>query len=258
MIKINKWSQLFENADTRKRQRLGWFLAPSGCDSRGYRQLMRKGKDGIVAFGVFQALCQVMATYSKETRASGEFRHSDGSGMEVADIWEITRMKVADDWQIIETLKEVGWSSLVTQQSATSVPPPCHPPATSVPDNSGIVKGEGKGEGKGKGKGEVFCPQVDDKQILSQLWELAPKLSRQRSSKMQVWDEWKKIKKPDQPTLEELLAAIDAWKQCDHWTKEDGEYQQGLHLWIKRMRWQDLPETSTTNTEGAGIYVAEL
>ena len=58
MIKIKDWSATYENSDTRKRQRLGWFLTPSGTDSKGYRMLMREGKNGLLALGVFSGLCQ--------------------------------------------------------------------------------------------------------------------------------------------------------------------------------------------------------
>jgi hypothetical protein len=41
---INKWSEVFENADSRKRQRLGFYYMPSGCDSSGYLGLMSEFK----------------------------------------------------------------------------------------------------------------------------------------------------------------------------------------------------------------------
>lgn len=209
------------------------------------------GQEGVIAFGVFQALCQVMATYSKETRATGEFRHSDGSGMELADIWEITRMEVADEWQIIRNLQQVGWISLIDQQSATSVPPSCHQRATSVPENSGFVKGEGEGEGKGKG--EVSCPQADG-HVLGLLWNSVPKFGRQRSSKQKVVDEWKRIPKKDRPTTEQAITAMEAWKTCDEWTREDGQYVQGLHLWIKARKWESAPVVEKSTVE-EGINV---
>ena len=152
MIEILKWSDCFESADTRKRQRLGWFLAPSGCDSRGFRQLMRMGKDGLVALGFFQSLCQSMATMPIKTRQSGIFQNSDGKLMELDDILELSRLggiKVADYRQITGRLVSVGWirlhNSLESQQSASDMPPVCQ-------SSPGFVQGEGEGEGQEEGK----------------------------------------------------------------------------------------------------------
>ena len=150
MIEIVKWSECFESADTRKRQRLGWFLSPSGCDSKGFRKLMRMGKDGLIALGFFQSLCQSMATMSLSVRQSGTFRNSDQSLMEFDDIVELSRldgMDPADYRQIIGRLVRVGWvslhKSLNSEQSATSLPPICH-------SSPSFVQGEGEGEGEGQ------------------------------------------------------------------------------------------------------------
>jgi hypothetical protein len=154
MIEIVKWSNAFESADTRKRQRLGWFLCPSGCDSKGFRQLMRMGNDGLIALGFFQALCQSMATQSIESRRAGIFKNSDNSTMDFTDVLEVSRlngMEPADSRQIIGRLVSVGWlricNPLETQQSAANLPPVCHP-------SPGFVQGEGEGEGQEEEKGE--------------------------------------------------------------------------------------------------------
>jgi hypothetical protein len=154
MIEIVKWSEIFESADTRKRQRLGWFLNPSGCDSKGFRKLMRDGKDGLEALGFFQALCQSMATMGIKTRQSGIFRNSDETMMDFDDIMELSRLdgrEPADYRQITGRLVACGWirlhNSLESEQSATCLPPVCH-------SSPGFVKGEGEGQGQEEGEGE--------------------------------------------------------------------------------------------------------
>lgn len=155
MIEILKWSDSFESADTRKRQRLGWFLCPSGCDSKGFRKLMRDGKDGMVALGFFQALCQAMATMSISTRQSGVFKNSDDTLMDLDDILELARvggMKPADYRQITGRLVACGWirvhNSLNFQQYADYLPPICH-------SSPSFVQGEGEGEGQEQGEGKA-------------------------------------------------------------------------------------------------------
>lgn len=155
MVTITNWDSRFETANTRKRQRLGYISCETGCDSRGYRMLMREGSPGVMALGVFQALCQTMGTFPRDVRATGEFRNSDGTSMELADLWEITRIQEADLRQALALLRKVGWISLITQQSATGLPPVCHPPAANVPQNSGFVQVEVEGEVEVQGKVEV-------------------------------------------------------------------------------------------------------
>ena len=228
MIRINKWSETFENADTRKRQRLGWFLCPSGTDSKGFRVLMRDKELGVQAFGVFIGLCQAMATFPKEVRARGEFVNSDGSGMELADLWEVTRMELAGNRQILELLEKAGWISLINQQSATSVPPSCQSPATFMPKNSGFVKGEGEGEGKGEGKveGEESSPPLPEEAFRFCQSAMIP-------ATMEIVEAWRSDRasmgweKPKGQTMvpivnwrEDLRGFVRAWKNNEN--KDNG------------------------------------
>ena len=243
---IKQWSDTFENSETRKRQRLGWFLAPTGCDSKGYRQLTRKGTQGLIALGVFHSLCQLMGTLSKEVRAAGKFINTDGSGMEVADLQEMTRMPLADIQQGLADLQEVGWiiteGEPLTEAPAASVPPTCHPRATHVPPSShqppGFCKGEGEGKGQVEGEGQASCPPADGWEAL---WSAAPKKSRERSSKKQVKGEWLRLGATARPSTKEALDALEAWKVSEKW--QEG-YAEGLHLWIRHRKWEDLPESA--------------
>ena len=246
-ITIINWSDRFENSNTRKRQRLGWFLAPTGCDSKGYRQLMREGSHGVVALGVFQALCQVMGTLEKSTRKIGFLANSDGSGMEVADLWEITRIKVVDLERSLQLLEKVKWLSIdtedVKEESATSVPPPCHPSATSVPKNSCFVKGEGEGEGEGEEEdiGSASCLATPD--VLAEIWKMVPQVSRTRSSHVKVKKAWGKIKVADRPSLETLTDALASWNLTEKW--QEG-FAEGLHIWINDRQWENIPQSESS------------
>jgi len=81
-----------------------------------------------------------------------------------------------------------------------------------------------------------------DKDLLRAVWDSAPERARRRSSRKQVADEWKKIKKSDRPDKETIVNAIEAWNRCDDWTKDGGSFVPGLHLWLKNHKWLDLPE----------------
>jgi hypothetical protein len=153
--KIKNWNETFENADTRKRVRLGWFLCPTGVDSSGYIELMSHGSKGIQAFGVFIAICQWSATCLPVVR--GSCARSDGRAMTIRQMASILRISegVLDESLSLLSSPDVGWmvneTAGETEQkaaSASGVPVGCQSPATCMP------QGEGEGEGEGKGKGE--------------------------------------------------------------------------------------------------------
>ena len=244
MIEILNWSKDFENANTRKRQRLGWYLSPTGCDSRGYRLLTRKGVDGVLSLGVFCSLCQAMATLSKDVRVAGIFAHSDGLAMSLLDLseltridretfeiaipilaaipwikdhsggkWQMTGTEVADDWQ--ERFYLPGSKSV-----AANVPPACHP-------HPGFVKGEGEGEGEGKGEGEEPADrrQTPSPSILSTLLDAFPydatRLSKREEDRLQAHEQW----------LTDNMSS-EHWKALGAWMRAS-ERQRGRSLFPK-------------------------
>ena len=87
-----------------------------------------------------------------------------------------------------------------------------------------------------------------DKDLLLSFWNSAPERARRRSSRKQVADEWKKIKKSDRPEKETIVNAIQAWNNCEDWTKDGGSFIPGLHLWLKNEKWLDLPEQPAKKT----------
>lgn len=164
MIRITKWNETFENADSRKRQRLGLFYMPSGCDSSGYLALMSEfpQEQSLLAFGVFIALCQQSATMRKGVR--GSFLKSDGSPMSEKQISMMIHVDVCHLRAAIQVLTDerVKWLEFIEEK--LDVPPICHQSATSVPQNSGFVQGEGEGEGEveGEGEGEGYEDPFDE------------------------------------------------------------------------------------------------
>ena len=242
MIEIVKWSETFENADTRKRQRLGWHLTPSGCESRGYRQLMRKGAQGVIAFGVFRAICQLYATFVPVVRQSGAMTHSGGSEMDLDDLAELTRIDrklIADSLPI---LQEVGWISTENGQSATSVPPSCQ-------SHPGFVKGEGEGEGEGKGEEPPNPLRGDSDELLDKFWKAYPQKGRERArSRANVKKAWDKVKASERPSEAILMRSLADWKKSEHWAEG---YVCGAHLFVRDRMWEDAPKPA--RAIGAGF-----
>ena len=117
---IAKWSETFETADSRKRQRLGWLMIPTGNDSAGYIELMSHGERGIRAFGVFMAICQWSATMRHDAR--GRLARGDGRPMSDRQIASQLRMPVESVSDAIELLScpEVAWICQKDQQISQS------------------------------------------------------------------------------------------------------------------------------------------
>lgn len=100
-------------------------------------------------------------------------------------------------------------------------------------------------KGKEKERKSMSAKADDlDKDLLLTLWNAAPEKARRRSSRKQVADAWKKIPKKDRPEKDVVVRAMESWKVCEDWTRQNGDFVQGLHLWLKNERWLDPPEQS--------------
>lgn len=96
------------------------------------------------------------------------------------------------------------------------------------------------------------CPKPDEgasDEFINQLWKLYPEKGRRRSSKKQMQDAWRKIKKSDRPASEEILNSLEAWKKTDDWKKENGQFVPGVHLWIQNRQWENTPEESSAHID---------
>ena len=129
-FEISKWNEIFENADSRKRRSLDWFRCPTGCGSNGYLTLCEKGAAGMAALGVFQALCQLAATYPSARR--GRFIHDDGRPLSIRRIAMLTRIDADVLEEALKLLmsKDVAW---ICQSSASHLPDDCQSSAENLP-----------------------------------------------------------------------------------------------------------------------------
>ena len=259
LYKIHKWSEVFENSDSRKRVRLGYYYMPSGCDSSGYLGLMSEFEpaEAWQAYGIFVALCQHAATMDKGVR--GSFLNSDGTPMSVRRLALIIRADVG----ILERSLKILMHQSVKWVSAEDMPATCQSPADRVPENSGFVQGQGQGQGQGQDTMSDEAPPAEDsvddlfrevdtppepepevdpeEEFLAQLWQLSPALARSRSSRPQVKTAWRKIAKKNRPAYDAVLESYQGWMLCYEWTRDNGTAVQGLHIWINLHRWEDTP-----------------
>ena len=133
-ISISGWKETFENAGTRKLKQLLWYPCPAGVDSSGYVALMSHGTPGVIAFGVFQAICQWSATSIPGVR--GRVARSDGRDISVrqlATLLRIDQTTVSDAIELL-TSPEVGWLTVDAPTSCDASP--SHLPVVSQPSAS--------------------------------------------------------------------------------------------------------------------------
>jgi hypothetical protein len=107
-------------------------------------------------------------------------------------------------------------------------------------------KGTGnKGTGKGKGMELISCPiSSDESEILKTIWDLFPPKSRERSSKKQFAEAWRKTK--IKPSIETLQQSLAAWNASAKWI--DG-FSEGAHIWITNAQWENTPmQAAATST----------
>jgi hypothetical protein len=83
---------------------------------------------------------------------------------------------------------------------------------------------------------------------LEMLWHAALPIARNRSSKQQCRIDWNKIPKGDRPTIETLVNALKIWNRSDEWRKDGHSFVPGLHRWIARRCWEDLPEVEAARS----------
>ena len=249
MIKIKKWWAEHENAGSRKLKQIRHFTSQSGNDSKGYRKLMRMGQDGLVAFGVFQALCQCMATLCHDARKEGNFSNSDGSNLDLQDISDLTRISADILTSSITTLTDVGWiealeplslqrSTIDLPSSATDLPSISHRLPSISHD---MPKGEERRGEEGRGGDIVYdsCPISSNDSDWELIWKNSLKVSRERSSRVKTEKAWKAIKANERPDILDVLNALEAWKASEKW---QGGFAEGIHIWIKDKQWLNIPE----------------
>jgi len=266
MYVISRWNETFENADTRKRVRLGWFHCPSGTDSSGYIELMSHGEDGIKAFAVFLAICQWSATCLPHVR--GRLARSSGKPADERQIAAMIRMPIEVVSRSLELLSDVdiGWIVKVEDEeqvekpkeideSATCLPVVCQSPASSMPQGKG--KGQGEGEGQEEGKGSLSGKAERDEypEDFETFWLAFPK--RKRSKKGEAYRKWKlHFKKVGASTL------IEAAREYADSDLGRSEYAVMPSVWLNSHMWEDDREawkrngqrTSTTKQDDGLNY----
>lgn len=101
-------------------------------------------------------------------------------------------------------------------------------------------------------------------ELVDTIWQNTPPMGRERSSRKDLEAAIKKIPTAGRPRLPEILAALEAWKISESWTKDGGQYVAGIHRWINDRKWEFPPApatpkpTATVNTGRRPSIIEEI
>ena len=87
--------------------------------------------------------------------------------------------------------------------------------------------------------------------FIEALWREFPAQSRDRSSKKQVYDQWKQLR--PKPSEDALIESVKAWSKSKDWSKDGGQFATGAHRFLKARKFESMPEATKTSGKHAGI-----
>jgi len=74
---------------------------------------------------------------------------------------------------------------------------------------------------------------------LIELWDMFPPMARTRSSKADFWTQYRLA--ANKPPHADLVRSVALWTRCDEWTKNNGQFAPGAHLFFKNRKWESEP-----------------
>lgn len=93
------------------------------------------------------------------------------------------------------------------------------------------------------------CESDPIEDAVAEIWEASHATGRKRSSKKEVRDELRRLRKDGIPPPGTFRRSLEAWKASDEWTRDGGQYIPAVHRWISARKWE-IPESDLTASRG--------
>lgn len=93
---------------------------------------------------------------------------------------------------------------------------------------------------------------------MEQFWNKAPKIARERSSKIKLFKFWQKLTIPER---EAAFDGLETWIASHSWTKDGGNFIPGIHRFISERKFDEEPAPAPvidTRTEKRKQWDAEI
>lgn len=80
-------------------------------------------------------------------------------------------------------------------------------------------------------------PQPEYSDAFKAFWNAYPRPGRRRSGRDKCYSVWKK--QGFESKAQAIMVALSKWKRYPEWTKDEGEFVPGAHIWLKDGRWKE-------------------
>ena len=89
----------------------------------------------------------------------------------------------------------------------------------------------------------------DNTPLVEEVWSNTPKMGKSRSSKAKLT---KAIDKAD-ANRDQIMMGLRAWLDSDDWKKDDGQFVQGIHIWVNDCKWENPPPKKNLYDQGKSL-----
>lgn len=89
----------------------------------------------------------------------------------------------------------------------------------------------------------------------ARFWAAWPSNER-KTGKAKCVGLWRRLKL--EPKADAVVAAVEAWKQTESWTKEHGRFVPMPQTWLNGGRWEDAPGTASSGTSDTSAWYHAL
>lgn len=113
-------------------------------------------------------------------------------------------------------------------------------------NNSANQKVEGIGEGKGKGNTPQDPPAggFDAELAFDEFWKAYPSECPRKTDKKKCGEKYARLMRDakDPAGLHSaILGGLSVWRQCETWTRDNGQYIRAPLVWLNNENWNDTP-----------------
>lgn len=75
--------------------------------------------------------------------------------------------------------------------------------------------------------------------LFTSFWEIYPK----KIDREAAWTAWKNLN-PTKEQVQQILTSLDAWKKCEQWTKDGGQFIPNAAKFLDKGYWENIPAPS--------------
>lgn len=106
------------------------------------------------------------------------------------------------------------------------------------------VEGEGEGKGKGNTPQDPPAPTFDAALAFDEFWKAYPSECPRKTDKKKCGEKYARLMRDakDPAGLHSaILGGLSVWRQCETWTRDNGQYIRAPLVWLNNENWNDTP-----------------